>query len=1111
MNIFKTISILICCLVCASSAVATSNKAPAAEMLSRKPTAVVALAPLWSEDDSSPCVSAAHRFTDILYAELFNYPDVECVDRANIDQAIKELFQLSVSSERGTSLKVGHWVEADILIQGGITFAEKEEDGRVLVLEVIDLSRAELLASTRIPIQQHKQEIHNTNVHQNPASTIVITSPRGPVKYMYSIDNNILLASFNEIISKAIEMRKSSSGKVFIAPLFFSNKSEETERLDFAERDLLDAFAAENKKQAQIHFMSLSSAASATEEHSLALSGLVDAESDEWRGLADYYVWGFYKEQYQSKIPFEKVTVKFTIFTWDGMSAPKSFSFEERVGNLANVYQLIIHAAMNSIGHDKENSAYSDELRKTVADSLFLQARLDIDNAFLDKNHREGAAINDNMKSQHRRILRMLETAHFFYPESDVIARELLIEKYNRVFLSDKSHWARNYKWDQIHINQARDWIKYADCYGFAFDIPYMPIIKGKKIRDERIFPYEGGRIYFENYMRLSGQTWPANNYYSSLSSHEKNVYRENWSRQYIDSLERVFNDKELTDWIPVARLWFGRSLADIDPKQRVRFLDIVSSHIFENDTDNCWSKNLPVIKQAYKSLGVLERMPVMQTKSFSSLRTKTEKQVDIKSTHTKKASSSGAKRRFRFYAPECLPPSLNVNMRSLPLDKFCKPKQCSTMAFLQGQLYFSTGNTTEWSSGYQSKVGCYNPMTGSLQSLTEKLGVKSHIKSIQCSDNRIWFLGPSDGAVTLKPSRHFTFRDGLPTMHIECSTLMNGRIYVGGGKTQAACGYYDAEQDSWLDLKVPLIRKLAGKLLPPAPITVMGSFDDCLLIYGGNIERSDSFGRYDSRAENDTSAYLYLYNCRSGIWSDVGLKLFNDSKLLRWNGWHKQFEPFMKVTSIKSDQTGFWIGSHDGLVHYNPHLDVVRAWMPAHNLLIDESNPLFAKRQEYFLMRSQNNSDYRDAVPITRLAGKITALAGDDEFLYIATRPYDILNTGHSNPPWQKPRVFVLSKKTFRWLGQFEVPGCKTIMAMENSHDKLWVAPFSMGHFNKVLIFEINKSSFLAPPRSLIYDKVPNEEIEGRVAELPEDQRQKYYFLSNAETFVDYEDKELK
>ena len=1079
-------------------------------MVRRKPTVVVALAPLWSEDDSSPCVSAAHSFTDVLYAELLNYSDIECVDRANIDLAIKELFQLSVPRELGTYLKIGHWVEADLLIQGGIAFAEKEEDGRILVLEVIDLSRAESLAATRIPIQQHEQKINNTHAHQAPPSTIVITSPRGPVKYKYSVDNNILLASLNEIISKAIELRESNSLKTFIAPLFFSNKSEETERLDFAERDLLDAFAAENKNQEQIHFLSLSRAASATAEHSLALSGLVDAESDVWRGLADHYVWGFYKEQYHSKIPFEKVTVQFTIFTWDGMSTPKSFSFEGRVDNLTNAYQRILHTAMNSIGHDKESSAYSDELRKTVADSLFQQAMLDIDNTFLDRNHCEMSAINDNMKSQHRRILRMLETAHFFYPESDVIARELLIEKYNRVFLSDKSHWAHNYKWDQIHINQARDWIKYADCYGFDFDIQYMRTIKGKKIRDERMFPYEGGRIYFESYLRLSGESWPANNYYASLSSDEKNLYRENWSRQYLDSLEMVFSDKELTDWIPVARLWFGRSLEDIDPNQRVRFLNIVSSYLFENDTDNCWSKNLPAIKKAYKSLGILESMPVMHKNSFSSL-TKTEKSEDIKIAHTKKASSSSAKKRFSFYAPECLPYSLNVNMRSLPLEKFQKPKQCRTMAFLQEQLYFTTGQTTEWSSGYQSKVGCYNPKTGSQQSLTEELGVKSHIVSILCNDSKMWFLGPSDGAIILKPSRHFTFRDGLPTMHIECSTLMNGHIYVGGGKTQAACGYYDAEKDSWLDLKVPLIRKFAGKLLPPAPITVMGSFDDWLLIYGGSGGWSDTFERYDSRSENDSSAYLYLYNSRSGIWTDVGLKLFKDSKLVKWNGWHKKFEPIMKVTSIKSDQTGFWIGSHDGLIHYNPRIDTVSSWMPAHNLLIKESNPLFAKRQEYFLRRSQKNPDYRDAVPITRLAGKITALTEDDEFLYIATRPYDILNTGHSNPPWQKPRVFVLNKKTFRWLGQFEVPNCKTIIAMENSYDKLWIAPSSGNRFNKVLIGEINKSSFLANLHGLISDNVPKEEIENRVAELPDDQRQKYYFLSNTETFTDQKDKELK
>jgi len=78
---------------------------------------------------------------------------------------------------------------------------------------------------------------------------------------------------------------------LLVAPLYFQNVHKNS-RLDFFEKDLQWEFAKRNQKQTKYRYLQFPRSKDALPEAELIGSGIAQSDQNEWRRIADYYVWG---------------------------------------------------------------------------------------------------------------------------------------------------------------------------------------------------------------------------------------------------------------------------------------------------------------------------------------------------------------------------------------------------------------------------------------------------------------------------------------------------------------------------------------------------------------------------------------------------------------------------------------------------------------------------------------------------------------------------------------------------------------------------------------------------------------------------------------------------
>jgi hypothetical protein len=140
------------------------------------------------------------KLNELVSLRLGAVSDVDWVDRTHIEKTLKELeFSAYGLTDSATSLKLGRWLKADLLIKGYVSRGRRTPPQ--LILEVIDLAQADILASFQTPLP--------ADSNGNLAITGAAVEKIG--------------RESEELLRQALPFRAARAKRVLIAPLYFRN------------------------------------------------------------------------------------------------------------------------------------------------------------------------------------------------------------------------------------------------------------------------------------------------------------------------------------------------------------------------------------------------------------------------------------------------------------------------------------------------------------------------------------------------------------------------------------------------------------------------------------------------------------------------------------------------------------------------------------------------------------------------------------------------------------------------------------------------------------------------------------------------------------------------
>jgi ankyrin repeat protein len=313
----------------------------------------------WEAVPARPDVQrVATDLVALAQAELSAEPGIAWVERAELDKLLAET-ELAVSGrlDPRASLRIGKLARAQLLLTGRLDAADHAKTS--LALDVIDLEHGDLLASSTTPL------------------------PPRPHKHfaLRDEDRSTAVGALRALLAEASSQQRKLAAKPALALLFLAN-SGPSSRLDAAGARLADALLAD-AEAAGARALRFPRARDAESERDLAVLGLSEADDQAWRGVADLYVWGDYKEIPGDGLAFEQTPVEASLTLWDGSSPPRSVLWRGTVATF-NDAQTSFSAALRSV------------LRRTSVDTSgasVAAARLLLEQA-ADLDRRHAGALN---------------------------------------------------------------------------------------------------------------------------------------------------------------------------------------------------------------------------------------------------------------------------------------------------------------------------------------------------------------------------------------------------------------------------------------------------------------------------------------------------------------------------------------------------------------------------------------------------------------------------------------------------------------------------------------------------------------------------------------------
>ncbi len=183
--------------------------------------------------------------------------------------------------------------------------------------------------------------------------------------------------------------------------------------------------------QGGIRILQFPRAQAATGEAELVLAGLVEQDPIAWQKVADVYVWGRYEEANVNNVAFEQTPVTFTWNLWDGGDEVQTAAETVKVLELPQLKARIVKQILDRAQSFKKRPP-SETARRQVARQLFFRS------SEVEAMFRNAQPLHLTPQGQQlwQYQVNLLATAHFFTPESYLIHRTWLEDRWYRILAS---------------------------------------------------------------------------------------------------------------------------------------------------------------------------------------------------------------------------------------------------------------------------------------------------------------------------------------------------------------------------------------------------------------------------------------------------------------------------------------------------------------------------------------------------------------------------------------------------------------------------------------------------------------------------------------------------
>jgi uncharacterized protein len=362
----------------------------------------VALLDLYVDGGSWGENRAAANYTNALQMSLLKAHGIRWVERQNLRPLEQELDLLSVMpDDPAAALRVGKWAAADLVVRGALVEPGKPQQR--LRFEVIDLASADVAARRELPVSGYADgDAFSAEVMEMSAALI------------------------GEALAEAQQgLRAQMEAEIATAAVLFFKNTGRTDRLDFLEWQIVQAFVEQASGRRGLRLLRLPSADTSVREVELAILGLTEADPDAWQHAADVYIWGSFSEleaEENRELPFDEVEVELTVNLWNGMGEVEVVSERARVGVLPEAVGAAVERVL-TISEDHRSETVSLKARNEVV-KLLLDRAAEIgrivnttrrtDPTFT--RHGWGADIQDYQ-------IHLVEMASFFAPEVAEVRR----------------------------------------------------------------------------------------------------------------------------------------------------------------------------------------------------------------------------------------------------------------------------------------------------------------------------------------------------------------------------------------------------------------------------------------------------------------------------------------------------------------------------------------------------------------------------------------------------------------------------------------------------------------------------------------------------------------
>ncbi len=359
---------------------------------------------------------------DYLQIKLRDLPDVEWVERGDLDKLLGEA-KLKLLGDQGVSgVVLGRLLKADVVLGGTLedpswkgAGSEKRRTTR-LTFQVIDLTNASVLAEESM---------------ESPADPGEDLSSAAELEHAAGIAQRLL--------TTALQERRAATPAIQLAPIFFANAGA-SPRLDQWEEKWQDALRQEAAPRPGLRLLRFQGIEPARQEQKLARLGFTEADPAVWQNAADGYVWGNYQEiPVQKMAAFEDTEVEAEIFLRMGRDDPQRFARRFAVKDFPEVSRALAREVLAAALRHGKSGPEPAEAGVSVGQSIFARLCTLVGSGFFasDPNVEDelppvyaiSLATGDWVLKPLRRLpfavqrmdysRRMLELACFFDPEND--------------------------------------------------------------------------------------------------------------------------------------------------------------------------------------------------------------------------------------------------------------------------------------------------------------------------------------------------------------------------------------------------------------------------------------------------------------------------------------------------------------------------------------------------------------------------------------------------------------------------------------------------------------------------------------------------------------------